>query len=188
MRYTASEDRALKISIHAPHTGRDPASLQLAGADAISIHAPHTGRDAALSVSLSPHSIFQSTRPIRGATKKRKKSERSAAFQSTRPIGGATSRPYQKQPLVLHFNPRAPYGARQSFCAARRAGSRYFNPRAPYGARLLAIRSVNAPCIFQSTRPIRGATNHRACIGAWIHRFQSTRPIRGATASMCAGI
>ena len=36
--------------------------------DGISIHAPHTGRDAGRLVVCGRGSIFQSTRPIRGAT------------------------------------------------------------------------------------------------------------------------
>ena len=106
-----------------------------------------------------------------------------------------------------------------------------FNPRAPYGARLQAVAhhgqlfdiSIHAPhtgrdrCLaynegqcseFQSTRPIRGATedsigdrkgildfNPRAPYGArrvqypiTIQQqdlFQSTRPIRGATPFLC---
>ena len=38
-----------------------------------------------------------------------------------------------------------------------------------------------APFLFQSTRPIRGATCHKSQPGLLCHRFQSTRPIRGAT-------
>ena len=79
----------------------------------------------------------------------------------------------------------------------------YFNPRAPCGAR----RTVRSPVIganaFQSTRPMRGATNdwgtgsfdweisiHAPHAGrdgsdteapASLFRFQSTRPMRGAT-------
>ena len=60
----------VEISIHAPHTGRDQVELRELSDDVdISIHAPHTGRD------LEPGDItvfeleFQSTRPIRGATR-----------------------------------------------------------------------------------------------------------------------
>ena len=81
----------------------------------------------------------------------------------------------------------------------------YFNPRAPCGARPLASPGVSCFCIFQSTRPLRGATfkpapqpldlvyfNPRAPCGARparhgggrsIFAFQSTRPLRGATLS-----
>ena len=87
-------DLAGQISIHAPHTGRDPSAAGLGhGGHHISIHAPHTGRDLSISKTITvtnisihaPHTgrdqekvkggagkkSFQSTRPIRGATKER---------------------------------------------------------------------------------------------------------------------
>ncbi len=147
-------------------------------------------------------------------------------FQSTRPIRGATTYHHGSGKLRCYFNPRAPYGARRSVYYVYYVSMGYFNPRAPYGARrlstcaLLSIPDFNPrapygarrqrpgrpgradfisihaphtgrdnprkrhkanPKQFQSTRPIRGATG-----GAWYidreHRtFQSTRPIRGAT-------
>ena len=56
------------ISIHAPHTGRDAANWADCDAPTISIHAPHTGRDPLWQTSPHWSKIFQSTRPIRGAT------------------------------------------------------------------------------------------------------------------------
>ena len=57
--------------------------------------------------------LFQSTRPARGATLCRHLSERiSRAFQSTRPARGATLACVHAVDLVVHFNPRAPRGAR----------------------------------------------------------------------------
>ena len=57
------------ISIHAPHTGRDRRGVcAVQGPSGISIHAPHTGRDATPQRTLRLSLLFQSTRPIRGAT------------------------------------------------------------------------------------------------------------------------
>ena len=84
--------RFFHISIHAPHTGRDARPPGGPGATEISIHAPHTGRDLLASKDDIPTSLFQSTRPIRGAT---------ASIFPAR---------YAR----LHFNPRAPYGARRA--------------------------------------------------------------------------
>ena len=86
---------------------------------------------------------------------------------------------------------------------SRRCTPRNFNPRAPCGARHKSVVIVNSAMIFQSTRPVRGATllflrlklrrihfNPRAPCGARPRRgtttnsttlFQSTRPVRGAT-------
>ena len=56
-----------------------------------------------------------------------------------------------------YFNPRAPYGARPSACLPP-VRYTYFNPRAPYGARLISELKQSVELLFQSTRPIRGAT------------------------------
>ena len=40
---------------------------------------------------------------------------------------------------------------------------------------------------FQSTRPIRGATNTSSNMTTWTTEFQSTRPIRGATTWTASG-
>ena len=121
-------------------------------------------------------------------------------FQSTRPIRGATPGPILQR---RDFNPRAPYGARLQ-------GGQLFQGRvgisihAPHTGRDSSI-PVDAPPppAFQSTRPMRGATenqhyagcgpghfNPRAPCGARpcgqlctpaCPPFQSTRPMRGAT-------
>ena len=58
-----------EISIHAPLAGRDRLSL---GLDSelveISIHAPLAGRDRSKPLEVVAFRIFQSTRPLRGAT------------------------------------------------------------------------------------------------------------------------
>ncbi len=78
------------ISIHAPHTGRDLVQAILIDGEIISIHAPHTGRDHTVAAFRNGEEVFQSTRPIRGAT--------------------VIS--FTQQTFLLYFNPRAPYGAR----------------------------------------------------------------------------
>ena len=123
-------------------------------------------------------------------------------FQSTRPVRGATS-PFGAGLIIsANFNPRAPCGARLPFFVrllcivgisihAPRAGrdpdSQHsptykidFNPRAPCGARQVKGQATLKQSVFQSTRPVRGAT--------WLEndlllvtKFQSTRPVRGAT-------
>ena len=61
-------DRA--ISIHAPLAGRDdPAALAAKATTAISIHAPLAGRDPQKHSASAHQSEFQSTRPLRGATR-----------------------------------------------------------------------------------------------------------------------
>ena len=103
----------------------------------------------------------------------------------------------------VHFNPRAPRGARRLLCVSvlrRRYISihvpreghdkstpetspgcfTYFNPRAPRGARLAVMMDEEAAGIFQSTCPARGTTSS-APRGYCGLEFQSTCPARGTT-------
>ena len=103
------------------------------------------------------------------------------SFQSTRPARGATEPVCLRLTSVLHFNPRAPRGARQnardpvslargiSIHAPREGRDRSsrqptqrpqdFNPRAPRGARRHSqTKNKTIHHLFQSTRPARGAT------------------------------
>ena len=95
---------------------------------------PLAGRD-----DRCPHyggmNIFQSTRPLRGATHYTGNDGDTAIFQSTRPMRGATGARQFKTRRYQHFNPRAPCGARR-------------NQR----------RRHAFTTLFQSTRPMRGAT------------------------------
>ena len=192
------------ISIHAPHTGRDLFLLRSRHSSDISIHAPHPGRDLARLVLDTDKEQFQSTRPIRGATY-RPKTLFSVLkiFQSTRPIRGATSLSGWNFIRHRNFNPRAPYGARPgaSSCRAEDAKISIHAPHTGRDSLLSDVSSspqisIHAPhtgrdyasstgqlCrwLFQSTRPIRGATGHTAKRIPQGYKFQSTRPIRGAT-------
>ena len=150
----------IRISIHAPHAGRDyhpfhklyyrrdfnpraPCGARpRRGArgipgHGISIHAPHAGRDFDENGNWRQGFAFQSTRPMRGATA----------------AGSAL--------------PGPPCN---------------FNPRAPCGARLVLVGTAYLAWSFQSTRPMRGATEHPESQRQF-QPFQSTRPMRGATYS-----
>ena len=56
------------ISIHAPRAGRDDACGRRPGRGDISIHAPRAGRDYDGGTYANEVALFQSTRPVRGAT------------------------------------------------------------------------------------------------------------------------
>ncbi len=58
---------------------------------------------------------------------------------------------------------------------------RYFNPRTPYGVRQSESDSNRKTSLFQSTHPIRGATVLLDDLFFGNVQFQSTHPIRGAT-------
>ena len=77
----------------------------------ISIHAPHAGRDIP-SISILPiQVVFQSTRPMRDATKPNDANTYVLQFQSTRPMRDATTQAY-----VLYQSPKisihAPHAGR----------------------------------------------------------------------------
>ena len=123
-------------------------------------------------------------------------------FQSTRPVRGATGS------LLFFFSGNgisihAPRAGRDLFTIMIIRLYQDFNPRAPCGARPACDRDQDQHQQFQSTRPVRGATailsgsscvkvdfNPRAPCGARLPQtmagmspaiFQSTRPVRGAT-------
>ena len=169
----------MQVSIHAPRAGRDAMRLPPishhpcfnprapCGARHVPVNlrnfissfnprAPCGARQGAGVVFIAAAS-FQSTRPVRGATRSspfsmgtvrvsihapragRDRAVRDKRlrklFQSTRPVRGATSSVVWVFFPYLRFNPRAPCGAR----------------------RVWKIRHEGA-IMFQSTRPVRGAT------------------------------
>ena len=126
--------RAL-ISIHAPRVGRDAIGIQAARIEAISIHAPRVGRDVEGKCAQIRSARFQSTRPVWGATRlRRKKIQTRRKFQSTRPVWGATSLSAIIKPSKGFQSTRPVWGATAA-ARGRPAAPTYFNPRAPCGAR-----------------------------------------------------
>ena len=119
----------------APCGARRSKPTRRPGAPVISIHAPRVGRDGnTAALNFCVH-LFQSTRPVWGATEQEQFVQTIAIFQSTRPVWGATV--------------GLPIGCRTK---------RYFNPRAPCGARPMPCIALYTSCLFQSTRPVWGAT------------------------------
>ena len=106
----------LAISIHAPHTGRDLCPLRkFAPLEIISIHAPHTGRDPSGRTDALPAGNFNPRAPYGARLRIRRPwIGPRRIFQSTRPIRGATMKMAMRITKSLYFNPRAPYGARLS--------------------------------------------------------------------------
>ena len=138
------------ISIHAPHAGRDGIGNCCARQiDFISIHAPHAGRDDDAFSNVPATNVFQSTRPMRGATRR---SDR-----------------LQREPAISIHAPHA--GRDHEFDSSQRTEQADFNPRAPCGARPAATFRPSTALPFQSTRPMRGATpDHR---DQWLHHLIS---------------
>ncbi len=103
------------------------------------------------------------------------------AFQSTLPVRGATRRAWPNCGRELHFNPRSPCGERRQSEHFRRSGNLKISIHAPRaGSDLYHIFLYSQVFPFQSTLPVRGATVSRLYNGASLS-FQSTLPVRGAT-------
>ena len=81
-------------------------------------------------------------------------------FQSTRPMRGATGTCTRADVPVL-VSIHAPHAGRDRSSRRRRSLGGGFNPRAPCGARPHAVRLLIRLQSFQSTRPMRGATARR---------------------------
>ena len=103
----------------------------------------------------------------------------STLFQSTRPVRGATAIFLTTFSITGNFNPRAPCGARRKTrrCCCQ---ARNFNPRAPCGARQDGAGGERCPEDFNPRAPC-GARRDTKAAFAPSHEFQSTRPVRGAT-------
>ena len=149
--------RGCAISIHAPRVGRDKGFVNVCVDLRISIHAPRVGRDplcsarSECSLYFNPRApcgarreanafamanglVFQSTRPVWGATSYSRAGRFSTIFQSTRPVWGATSKMQHALAVGAFQSTRPVWGATSSASSSAETPTD-FNPRAPCGAR-----------------------------------------------------
>ena len=194
--------RQRSISTHAPLAGRDGKDRACGRGICISTHAPLAGRDRNVRILFRGISVFQPTRPLRGATVNTPPWQNCDVFQPTRPLRGATA---CRQGVGRHvdISTHAPLAGRDFCSRAITSGQKHFNPRAPCGARPGGLTpdschtsiSTHAPlagrdaegfiqqgnkALFQPTRPLRGATLWGTKLTSTTI-FQPTRPLRGAT-------
>ena len=146
------------ISIHAPRVGRDLGVWLVVRHSAISIHAPRVGRDYSALPSSLNRLDFNPRAPCGARHSSRSLRSSKRLFQSTRPVWGATHRDGKTERHARDFNPRAPCGARLKFANGFTI-QWDFNPRAPCGARHEPVVPGKKVCAFQSTRPVWGATS-----------------------------
>ena len=124
-----------EISIHAPLTGSDTPHRKIAIYFDISIHAPLTGSDHCKAVTC-----------------------RFKEISIHAPLTGSDIFGFNFVLSSLYFNPRSPYGERLRRMLVF-APVTNFNPRSPYGERPGIGISPPFSRKFQSTLPLRGATN-----------------------------
>ena len=123
----------------------------------ISIHAPHAGRDLDGVCAYLRNYIFQSTRPMRGATMYDRFYTYGALFQSTRPMRGATFMISISLRVVL-ISIHAPHAGRDVNLYHDDKHD-YISIHAPHAGRDLNLMELLLELEkFQSTRPMRGAT------------------------------
>ena len=168
----------------------------------ISIHAPRAGCDYHRGRSQKPLRDFNPRTPcgvrhVAGLT-----SSQLPEFQSTHPVRGATRGVPVYRVLSKDFNPRTPCGVRQELNKHNIQEWIFQSTHPVRGATYRRIQTLFAGG-FQSTHPVRGATicvpllaradlhfNPRTPCGVRqlsllnvfkLFRFQSTHPVRGAT-------
>ena len=103
-------------------------------------------------------------------------------FQSTHPLRGATAAAFVILAALYDFNPRTPCGVRPRL-ERRFGGLANFNPRTPCGVRHDQILLVNQPFLISIHAPLAGCDTIRYCLLTSRFLFQSTHPLRGATES-----
>ena len=174
----------VRISIHAPLAGCDHSSR---GNRALLPHfKPRTpcGVRQQSCFSGATTSEFQSTHPLRGATRCPGAIPAAQQISIHAPLAGCDGKRGRFGRHGGHFNPRTPCGVRP---VQRRVWpvQPHFNPRTPCGVRRgISFRAARGTAGFQSTHPLRGATCGTLNEGQTC-RFQSTHPLRGATDQRC---
>ena len=174
-----AHDRGAVISIHAPPTGSDLHRLRTSmGHRNFNPRSPYGERPfpkrrsqpilrfqstlplrgaTRIPDSLRWHHLFQSTLPLRGATGISDSFHIHIVFQSTLPLRGAT-RAAAADRLDLCISIHAPPTGSDDPVGGRAPGLPDFNPRSPYGERLARLTIMPNKFPFQSTLPLRGAT------------------------------
>ena len=119
------------VSIHAPREGRDLAAhVGVREPLLVSIHAPREGRDVYFQSRTWGAPVFQSTRPVKGATLYEVAVEAAYWFQSTRPVKGATAAAARRRAAAM-VSIHAPREGRDLTARSPRRRMLCFNPRAP---------------------------------------------------------
>ena len=127
----------------------------------LSFAAPLAGRDPRPSPSARRSRHFNPRAPCGARRCMFEETTASTGFQSTRPLRGATNniaRMADNQQISIH----APLAGRDYKAIFGWRSVNNFNPRAPCGARRLAGLPRCSAGKFQSTRPLRGATQQKA--------------------------
>ncbi len=160
-----------------PYGERHPFSLPSTGASDFNPRSPYGERppDAAGAT----HRLrFQSTLPLRGATRIYTDTSTQQIISIHAPLTGSDCNQGPSTQAKINFNPRSPYGERRCIPQEKAIGY-YFNPRSPYGERLYMFSQSFDVDKFQSTLPLRGATMYLRYVGA-LHFISIHAPLTGS--------
>ena len=103
--------------------------------------------------------VFQSTRPLRGATPTAGAQRQGTGISIHAPLAGRDVTFSESGSNWVSFQSTRPLRGATGQDRTGVGGGLYFNPRAPCGARPLSLRFALLHPDFQSTRPLRGATS-----------------------------
>ena len=148
----------VEISIHAPRAGSDVRAPVITPPVFDFNPRSPCGERLQSSLSIFLMQLFQSTLPVRGATRASQLKAAYFQFQSTLPVRGAT--------LV-----------RRSICA----NASHFNPRSPCGERPKPRSEPEYMQVISIHAPRAGSDGTCFQLRVWERLFQSTLPVRGAT-------
>ena len=101
---------------------------------------------------------FQSTHPMRGATRKRIRTFATVGISIHAPHAGCDKFCYNCQSLLALFQSTHPMRGATGGVGFPRRNRFHFNPRTPCGVRPFRTPLIGVTRIFQSTHPMRGAT------------------------------
>ena len=142
----------------------------------ISIHAPHAGCDKLLICAGREFSVFQSTHPMRGATEGNETLLCNHAYFNPRTPCGVRQPASGWQPADRDFNPRTPCGVRRQRCGGLFEGH-YISIHAPHaGCDMDSMVAQTLTFPFQSTHPMRGATQQQECAIFLLTNFNPRTP------------
>ena len=172
--------RTTTISTHAPLAGRDSSARSTATRARRNFN-PRAPCGARLwpKIESATAKAFQPTRPLRGATRKKRTPRRWHVISTHAPLAGRDRCQSDVRGEDHIFQPTRPLrGATSSRLAS--VFFIKFQPTRPLRGATSRIGTLLGGETFQPTRPLRGATSWSAASEA-IFKFQPTRPLRGAT-------
>ena len=148
----------------------------------ISTHAPLAGRDGRARWYTIPKSVFQPTRPLRGATYDSSPKMAKRRISTHAPLAGRDCIAMEHRPEGGQISTHAPLAGRDVMAILLPFILVVISTHAPLAGRDSATGEiVPSKETFQPTRPLRGATIPLRICKKPLLIFQPTRPLRGAT-------